>query len=250
MRRYTPERMVVAVAGNVDHDDVVAMVREHFGPRLVRGRRPVPPRKGTGRITGRPQLTLANRNAEQTHVCLGVRTPGRHWKHRWALSVLNTALGGGLSSRLFQQVRESRGLAYSVYSSLDMFSDSGALSVYAACLPERFAEVARVTTEVLETVARDGITEAECRIAKGSLRGGLVLGLEDSNSRMNRIGRSELNYAEHRSIDRTLQELDEVTVDEVNAAARRLLGKPYGVAVLGPHQSKRSLPQQLRAIAG
>jgi predicted Zn-dependent peptidase len=249
MRRYTPERMVVAVAGNVDHDDVVALVREHFGPRLVRDRRPVAPRKGTGRITGPPQLMLANRNAEQTHFCLGVRTPGRHWQHRWALSVLNTALGGGLSSRLFQQVRESRGLAYSVYSSLDMFSDSGALSVYAACLPERFGEVARVTTEVLETVARDGITEAECRIAKGSLRGGLVLGLEDSNSRMNRIGRSELNYAEHRSIDRTLQELDEVTVEEVNATARRLLGNPYGVAVLGPHQSKRSLPGQLRAIA-
>jgi predicted Zn-dependent peptidase len=181
VRRYTPERMVVAVAGNVDHDDVVALVREHFGPRLIRDRRPMPPRKGTGRIVGRPRLTLANRNAEQTHVCLGVRTPGRHSKHRWALLVLNTALGGGLSSRLFQQVRESRGLAYSVYSSLDMFSDSGALSVYAACLPERFGEVARVTTDVLETVARDGITEAECRIAKGSLRGGLVLGLEDSN---------------------------------------------------------------------
>src|ERR1700757_3545353 len=249
-RRYTPERMVVAVAGNIDHDEVVALVREHFGPRLVRGRHAIAPRKGAGRVTGRPRLTVANRDAEQTHVFLGVRTPGRHWKHRWALSVLNTALGGGLSSRLFQQVRESRGLAYSVYSSLDTFSDAGALSVYAACLPERFGEVARVTTEVLETVARDGITEAECRIAKGSLRGGLVLGLEDSNSRMNRIGRSELNYAKHRSIDRTLQELGEVTVDEVNAAARQLLGKPYGVAVLGPHQSKRSLPQQLRAIAG
>jgi predicted Zn-dependent peptidase len=97
-------------------------------------------------------------------------------------------------------------------------------------------------------VGRDGITETECRIAKGSLRGGLVLGLEDSNSRMNRIGRGELNYAEHRSIDRTLQELDEVTLDEVNAIARQLLTKPYGAAVLGPHQSKKSLPQQLRAI--
>src|SRR3984957_10830622 len=249
-RRYTPERMVVAVAGNVDHDDVVALVREHFGPRLIRDRRPMPPRKGTGRIADHPRLTLANRNAEQTHVCLGVRTPGRHWKHRWALSVLNTALGGGLSSRLFQQVRESRGLAYSVYSSLDMFSDSGALSVYAACLPERFAEVTRVAADVLEEVARDGITESECRIAKGSLRGGLVLGLEDSSSRMHRIGRGELNYAEHRSIDRTLQELDEVTLDEVNVVARQLLGKPYGAAVLGPHQSKKSMPQQLRKMTG
>lgn len=247
VRRYTPERMVVAVAGNIDHDVVVALVREHFGPRLIRGRRPLPLRRGSGRITGCPRLTVANRAAEQTHISLGVRTPGRHWRHRWALSVLHTALGGGLSSRLFQQVRESRGLAYSVYSSLDMFADSGALSVYAACLPERFAEVVRVTTDVLESVARDGITERECRIAKGSLRGGLVLGLEDSSSRMNRIGHSELNYGEHRSIEHTLQELDDVTVDEVNAAAR-LLRKPYGVAVVGPHDSKRSLPRQLRGL--
>jgi predicted Zn-dependent peptidase len=248
LRRYTPERMVVAVAGNVDHDDVVALVRENFGPHVIRGRRPVPPRKGTGRVTGQPGLAVVNREAEQTHVCLGVRTPGRHWKHRWALTVLNAALGGGLSSRLFQQVRESRGLAYSVYSSLDIFADAGALSTYAACLPERFADVVRVTTDVLESVARDGITEMECRIAKGSLRGGLVLGLEDSSSRMNRIGRSELNYAEHRSIDRTLKELDEVTVDEVNAVARQLLGKSYGVAVFGPYKSKRSLPQRLQAL--
>src|SRR5262245_16788635 len=144
VRRYTPERMVVAVAGNVDHDDVVALVREHFGPHLIRGQRPVAPRKGTGRVTGRPMLRWVNREAEQTHLSLGVRTPGRHWDHRWALSVLNTALGGGLSSRLFQQIRETRGLAYSVYSTVDTFSDSGALSIYAACQPERFGEVVRV----------------------------------------------------------------------------------------------------------
>jgi predicted Zn-dependent peptidase len=248
LRRYTPQRMVVAVAGNVDHGEVVGLVREHFGARLVRGRQSVAPRKGAGRVTGHPELTLVNRESEQTHVMLGVRTPGRYWEHRWALQVLNTALGGGLSSRLFQQVRESRGLAYSVYSAVDTFADSGALSVYAACQPERFGEVARVAAQVLESVARDGISESECRIAKGSLRGGLVLGLEDSGSRMNRIGRSELNYGEHRSIDRTLRELERVTVDEVNGVARRLLSKPYGVAVLGPYRSKRALPQPLRAI--
>jgi len=247
-RRYTPERMVVAVAGNIDHDEVVALVREHFGPRLVRGRHAIAPRKGAGRVTGRPRLTVANRDAEQTHVSLGVRTPGRSWEHRWALSVLHTALGGGLSSRLFQEVRELRGLAYSVYSALDIFADTGALSVYAACLPERFAEVMRVTSEVLESVARDGITEAECRIAKGSLRGGIVLGLEDSGSRMSRIARSELNYGKHRSIEHTLRQIGDVTVEEVNAVARRLLRKRYGAAVLGPYASKRSLPQQLRAM--
>ncbi len=248
VRRYTPERMVVAVAGNVDHDEVVALVREHFGPHLVRGRRPIAPRKGAGRVTGRPGLMLGNRDAEQTHVCMGVRTPGRGWRHRWALSVLHSALGGGLSSRLFQEVRELRGLAYSVYSTVDIFADSGALSVYAACQPERFAEVMQVTKQVLESVARDGITEAECRIAKGSLRGGLVLGLEDSSSRMSRLGRNELNYGEHRSIEHTLRQIDQVTVEEVNAVAHRLLSQPYGAAVLGPYAAKRSLPQQLRAM--
>jgi predicted Zn-dependent peptidase len=141
-------------------------------------------------------------------------------------------------------------LAYSVYSTVDTFSDTGALSVYAACLPERFDEVIRVTTDVLADVARDGITEAECRIAKGAMRGGLVLGLEDSGSRMHRIGRSELNYGEHRSVSSSLEHIEAVTVDEVNAVARQLLSKPMGAAVLGPHRSKRSLPKPLRAVAG
>ncbi|WP_082929591.1 pitrilysin family protein [Mycobacterium sp. 852013-51886_SCH5428379] len=248
VRRYTPERMVVAVAGNIDHDRVVKMVREYFGDRLVRGRKALAPRTGAGRVAGRPSLQIVNRDGEQTHLSMGVRTPGRHWDHRWALSVLNTALGGGLSSRLFQEIRETRGLAYSVYSTVDTFSDSGALSIYAGCLPERFDEVVRVTTAVLEDVARDGITESECRIAKGSLCGGLVLGLEDSASRMNRIGRSELNYGKHRTIDDTLQQIGAVTLEQVNAVARQLLTRPFGAAVLGPHRSKKSLPKPLQVI--
>ncbi|WP_395307057.1 pitrilysin family protein [Mycobacterium sp. AMU20-3851] len=250
VRRYTPERMVLAVAGNVDHKQVVALAREYFGPHLVRGRKALPHRKGSGRVAGKPGLELINRDSEQSHLLAGVRTPGRYWEHRWALSVLNSALGGGLSSRLFQQIRETRGLAYSVYSSVDTFSDAGAFSVYAACLPERFDEVVRVATDVLADVARDGITESECRIAKGSLRGGLVLGLEDSGSRMHRIGRSELNYGAHKTIAQTLKQIDAVTLEEVNSVAKRLLTKPMGAAVLGPHKSKRSLPHRLRTLTG
>ena len=93
VRRYTPERMVVAVAGNVDHHHVVALARRYFGARLHRGRTAAPPRKGSSRVSGRPTLTLGTRDAEQAHMTLGVRAPGRHWKSRWALSVLNTALG-------------------------------------------------------------------------------------------------------------------------------------------------------------
>lgn len=93
VRRYTPERMVVAVAGNIDHDEVVALVRQHFGSHLVKGRNPQQPRKGTGRVAGQPALHVGQRDSEQAHVLLGVRAPGRHWEHRWALTVLNTALG-------------------------------------------------------------------------------------------------------------------------------------------------------------
>lgn len=250
VRRYVPERMVVAVAGNIDHNTVVKLVRKYFRGRLVSGRTPLAPRKASGRLTGAPALELINRDGEQTHLSLGVRIPGRHWESRWALSVLNTALGGGLSSRLFQEIRETRGLAYSVYSTVDTFADSGALSVYAACLPERFPEVTRLMVQVLEEVARDGITEDECRIAKGSLRGGLVLGLEDSASRMNRIGRGELNYGEYRSISSALQKIDAITCADVNAVARQVLSNKYGAAVLGPYRSKRSLPRELRTIAG
>lgn len=250
VRRYIPERMVLAVAGNIDHDQVVALARAYFSARLVRGRQPMPPRKGAGRVPGGPDLRLIGRDCEQTHLTLGVRVPGRHWPQRWALSVLSTALGGGLSSRLFQQIRETRGLAYSVYSAIDTFADSGTFSVYAGCLPERFDEVVRLTAEVLETVAREGLTDAECRIAKGSLRGGLLLGLEDSASRMNRLGRSELNFGEYRSLTSTLRHIEAVTVDDVNAVARKVLSGRFGAAVLGPYRSKRSLPQRLRAVAG
>jgi predicted Zn-dependent peptidase len=250
VRRYIPERMVLAVAGNIDHDHVVALAKEFFGPRLVRGRKPQPMRTGSSRLPGPPSLTLVNRDCEQTHMTLGVRVPGRHWPDRWALSVLNTAIGGGLSSRLFQEIRETRGLAYSVYSAIDTFADSGAFSVYAGCLPERFDEVVRLTAEVLETVARDGITEDECRIAKGSLRGGLLLGLEDSASRMNRLGRTELNYGQYRSLAGTLRNIEQVRVEDVNAAAAKVLTGRFGGAVLGPHRSKRSLPHRLRAMAG
>lgn len=250
VRRYTPERMVLAVAGNIDHDHVVALARQFFGARLVKGRKPLPHRKGAGRLASPPGLTLVSRDCEQTHLTLGVRVPGRHWPDRWALSVLSTALGGGLSSRLFQQIRETRGLAYSVYSVVDSFADSGAFSIYAGCLPERFDEVVRLASEVLETVARDGITETECRIAKGSLRGGLLLGLEDSSSRMNRLGRTEINYGRYRTLNSTLRHIEQVTVEDVNAVARKVLTGRFGAAVLGPHRSKRSLPHRLRALAG
>lgn len=248
VRRYTPDRMVLAVAGNVDHRAIVTAARKAFAGFLDAGDVPVAARPGTARIPGKPGFSLLHRETEQAHVTLGVRTAGRAEPNRWAVSVLNTALGGGLSSRLFQEIRETRGLAYSVYSSVDAFAETGALSVYAGCSPERLTEVVDLTTAILTDVAENGLTAAEFERAKGALRGNVVLGLEDSSSRMHRIGQSELNYGRHRSVARSLKQLERVRLAEVNALAGRLLAGPFGGAVVGPYRSRRQLPKQLTAL--
>ncbi|WP_067702853.1 M16 family metallopeptidase [Nocardia jejuensis] len=248
-RRYRPERMVVAVAGNIEHEHTVELVHRAFAPHLKPGLEPAPRREGTFRPRVAPELQRMYRDSEQAHLVFGTRAFGRHEGHRrWPLSILNTVLGGGLSSRLFQRIREERGLAYSVYSSVDTFADTGAFSVYLGCQPENLGTVASLARGVLEEVAADGITDAECARAKGSLRGGLVLGLEDSGSRMNRIGRSELSYGNHRSVSETLARIDEVTTDEVSRIAAKLLSRPYAVAVAGPYRRTRDLPVAVRRL--
>lgn len=248
VRRYTPHRTVVAVTGNIDHQQVVELVLRGFNGHLDGDIEPAPRRGGRLPSTGAPTLSITEHDGEQAHLSLGVRAFGRHQDERWALSVLNTAVGGGLSSRLFQEVREIRGLAYSVYSGVDTFADTGAFSVYAGCQPDNLAEVASVIREVLANVASQGITDAECARAKGSLRGSLVLGLEDPSSRMHRIGRSELNYGDHRTVNETLARIDAVTSEEVRKVARTLLRRPFAAAVVGPYRKKRDLPASVRGI--
>ncbi|WP_330249205.1 insulinase family protein [Nocardia sp. NBC_00565] len=249
LRRYRPDRMVVAVAGNVEHDHTVELVYRAFENRLDPGAEPARRREGRFRPHSTPELHWNHRESEQAHLAFGVRAFGRHeGERRWPLSVLNTVVGGGLSSRLFQRIREERGLAYSVYSSVDTFADTGAFSVYIGCQPENLGKVATLAHGVLEEVAANGITDAECARAKGSLRGGLVLGLEDSASRMNRIGRSELSYGNHRSVSETLTRIDAVTTDEVSAIARTLLARPFAASVAGPYRRTRELPAAVRRL--
>ncbi|MGW4364964.1 M16 family metallopeptidase [Nocardia takedensis] len=249
LRRYRPDRMVVAVAGNVEHDHVVELVHRAFANRLDPAAEPARRREGRYRQHREPQLHWNHRDSEQAHLSFGVRAFGRHeGERRWPLSVLNTVVGGGLSSRLFQRIREERGLAYSVYSSVDTFADTGAFSVYIGCQPENLGKVAALARGVLEEIAADGITEAECARAKGSLRGGLVLGLEDSASRMNRIGRSELSYGNHRTVSETLTRIDAVTTEQVDAVARSLLARPFAASVAGPYRRTRELPAAVRRL--
>jgi predicted Zn-dependent peptidase len=244
---YTAPRMVVAAAGNTEHAHVVELAAKAFdGPDA----RPVAPRRSGGvRLPARKALALRTDDSEQAQLMLGVPGLDRHDPRRPVLSVLNTALGGGLSSRLFQQVREQRGLAYQVYSSSVSYADAGTWSVYAGCAPERLGEVVGVVRDVLAGAAADGITEAEVRRAKGSLRGGTVLGLEDTASRMNRLGRSELDHGRQRSLEQTLAKIDAVTVEEVAALAHDLLTQDLTAAVVGPYDSREDLPAALQDLA-
>jgi predicted Zn-dependent peptidase len=162
--------------------------------------------------------------------------------------VLNAALGGGLSSRLFQQVREQRGLAYQVYSAQACYADAGTFSVYAGCAPERLGEVVAVVRDVLAGAAAEGLTEAEVVRAKGSLRGGTVLGLEDTASRMNRLGRSELDHGRQRSISESLARIDAVTPAQVADLAAGLLAQDLTAAVVGPYDSVEDLPAALHDL--
>jgi predicted Zn-dependent peptidase len=173
----------------------------------------------------------------------------RHDARRTALTVLNTALGGGPSSRLFQQIREQRGLAYSVYSSVAAYSDTGSFSVYAGCAPERLDEVAAVVHAVLTDVATNGLTPVEVARAQGNLRGGLVLGLEDTPSRMNRIGRNEIDYGRQRSMEESLARIAAVTPEQVAELAAELLAAPLTAAVVGPYDGVANLPASLRSLA-
>jgi predicted Zn-dependent peptidase len=146
---------------------------------------------------------------------------------------------------LFQQVREQRGLAYSVYSAVSCYADIGSLSIYAGCSPQRLGEVAVVVGEVLISISRDGLSDAELVRGKGQLRGGLVLGLEDPVSRMSRLGKEELNYGEHCTVQEALRQIDEVTAEQVAALARELLRRPLTAAVVGPYDHVDDLPDEI-----
>jgi predicted Zn-dependent peptidase len=179
---------------------------------------------------------LLHRRTEQTHLLLGSTALGRLDERRYAAAVLETAVGGGMSSRLFQEIREKRGLVYSVGSALSHYAGTGAFSVYAGCSPKRVPEVLRLVREELARVAADGITAEEVARGRGQLKGGVVLGLEDTGSRMSRLGKSELSYGEYLPVRDVLARLDAVTEEQVRAVAADLFTRPTCLAVVGPYR--------------
>ncbi len=237
-RRYRPENMVVAVAGNIDHAKVVRLVAKAFGTMLSDDaqvdRRPAPPRVGGRPPASRSGVSVVPRPTEQAHLVLGVPAFSRVDERRFALGVLNGALGGGMSSRLFQEIREKRGLAYSVYSYAAHHAETGMFGVYAGCQPAKAAQVLEICRDQLDLVARGGITAEELARGKGQLAGSLVLGLEDTGSRMSRLGKAELVYGELLTVDEILSYIQAVTLDEVRAVAAEVLSAKQTLAVIGP----------------
>ncbi len=236
-KRYTPATMVFAAAGNLDHAAVVRQVRKALaGSPLEDGPgQPLPHRDPAAKVPGRrPRIDIRDKDTEQAHLVLGGPALGRLDPRRFALGVLNNSLGGGMSSRLFQEIREKRGLAYSVYSYTAQYAETGIFAVYAGCAPAKAGEVLDLIRAGLAEVASTGLTDAEVARGKGMAKGSLVLGLEDTGSRMSRLGKGELLYDRLLSVDDLLAAVDAVTPDEVRAIAAEVLAKPMSLAAIGP----------------
>ncbi|GAA0364651.1 insulinase family protein [Actinoallomurus spadix] len=237
--RYVPQNLVVSAAGNVDHDEVVRLVQAAFeGVLGDAAQLPTAPRIGGPGASPAAGVRSIVRPTEQANLILGTVGITRTDERRFALGVLNAALGGGMSSRLFQEIREKRGLAYSVYSYNSQYADTGIFGVYAGCLPAKVDEVLEICRDEVAKVAEHGITEEELERGKGQLRGSFVLGLEDTGSRMSRIGKSELVYDSLLSVDDILGRIEAVTLDDVRTVGREILGRPMTMTVIGPFEGR------------
>ncbi|MQA01417.1 MAG: insulinase family protein [Streptosporangiales bacterium] len=249
-RRYRAPHIVVAAAGNLDHAKVVRQVRSAFNRAEALGdpdTAPSPARSGPAPLpaVGDP-VSVLRRKTEQANLVLGLPGLARADDRRFALGVLNAALGGGMSSRLFQEVREKRGLAYNVFSYASQYADAGLFGIYAGCLPEKVDDVLAICRDQLLEVAEHGIAEEELDRGKGQLRGATVLGIEDTSSRMSRLGKSELVHGELLSIDQVLERISAVTLDEVRAVARDLLRGRLNLAVVGPFDEDKDFSETVR----
>ncbi|WP_024934645.1 M16 family metallopeptidase [Actinomadura welshii] len=231
---YVPSRLVVSVAGNIDHDEVVRLVSGAFAEHLAGGAAPAAPRLDGTPVPIDPRTVVIDKDTEQAHIILGGAGTSRTDERRFALGVLNAALGGGMSSRLFQEIREKRGLAYSVYSYTAQYADTGIFGVYAGCQPAKAEEVLAICRDELHKAVEESLTAEELERGKGQLRGAMVLGLEDTGSRMSRIGKSELVYESLLPVDEVLARIEAVTLDDVRAVAAEVLAGPRALTVIGP----------------
>ncbi len=234
---YRPQDLVISVAGAVDHDALVGWTvaaLETAGWNLAIPAAPVARRDPTVDLIERGSpLVIVDRPLEQTNLLLGVAGLPATDERRPTLTVMNSVLGGGMSSRLFQEVREKRGLAYSVYSFAGSYADAGIVGLYAGCTPKKAPQVARLMLDEFHRLASDGITDEELLRARGQLGGASALALEDSDTRMTRLGRAELTSGEFADLDESLRRLAAVTAADVRELAAELAARPLSIAAVG-----------------
>jgi predicted Zn-dependent peptidase len=239
-KKYLPQDIVVSVAGNIKHQKVIDQVIKSMSQDDFLGseKNQANMRVSTSVKRSGEQVGLIYRKTEQAHLFLGVDGVARDDERRFAMSVLSAALGGGMSSRLFQEVREKRGLAYSVYSYAQQFAGTGMLGFYAGCTPQKATEVIAIVREILNDVAINGLTHEELLRAQGAVKGTLVLSQEDTGSRMSRIGKSELVHGQVLGFDEILGAISSVTSSDIRELASEFLTKSPTLAIVGPFKKE------------
>ena len=225
---FTPRNMVFSAAGHLDHDRFVEQVAKHFSGLAASSEDALEKHPAPATF---PHITLKRKKSlEQVQLCLGVPAPQIDSRDRYAVYLLNSMLGGGMSSRLFQTIREDRGLAYSIYSESSPFRDTGSLSIYAGTSAEKTSEVIRLTIEELRRLKEETVQEAELKRAKDQLKSNIVLGLEGSSSRMSNLARQEMYFGRFFSVDEIVAEVEAVTSADVQTLARQLF-RPEAIAL-------------------
>jgi len=248
-KKYLPQDLVVAVAGNIKHKRVVAMVEEALSRDNFLDVKGAPQIRPNTPVKTKPvqSVGLLTRKTEQAHMFYGMEGVARSDERRFAMGVLASALGGGMSSRLFQEIREKRGLAYSVYAYAQQFAGSGQIGFYAGCNPTKAIEVVEIIREVLADVAENGMSHEEIERAKGAVRGSLVLSQEDSGSRMSRIGKNEIVYGQVMGFDDILKAISRVNSTDVREIANEYLTKSPTLALVGPFKSEAKFEKVLKS---
>jgi predicted Zn-dependent peptidase len=248
-KKYLPQDLVVAVAGNIKHKRVVAMVEEALSRDNFLNVKGAPQIRPNTPVKTKPMQSvgLLTRKTEQAHMFYGMEGVARSDERRFAMGVLASALGGGMSSRLFQEIREKRGLAYSVYAYAQQFAGSGQIGFYAGCNPTKAIEVVEIIREVLADVAENGMSHEEIERAKGAVRGSLVLSQEDSASRMSRIGKNEIVYGQVMGFDDILKAIARVNPSDVREIASEYLTKSPTLALVGPFKNEAKFEKVLRS---
>ena len=238
---YAAPNLIIAAVGNVDHQQVRDLVEKYFGTLSSDGQdlQGAPPRV-------EPRIIIRNKELEQSHVCLGTSSYQQDHADRYSSYVLNTVLGGSMSSRLFQNVREKRGLAYAVFSGLSAYRDAGSMTIYAGCSNNAIGELIDVVVAELKRIKDEPVPDSELRRAKDHLKGSLMLNLESTSSRMSHLARQEIYFDRQFGLDETLEGVERVTQDDVQRVARDLLrDRALAATVLGAVNGLRIPPERL-----